>query len=228
MLNLLKKIYWFFCEHIYKCRLSKKVIFDSHTKVSCNTVFEGGNRVAKGAKVINCHIGYGSLVAQNSDICNTNIGKYSMVSTEVIRGRHPIDQVSIHPAFYSTQKQCGFTYVTEQTYDENKFADSNKKISVIIGSDVWLTRGSKIVEGVTIGDGAVALNGAVVTKDVPPFAVVGGVPAKVIRYRFDPETIDWLMRLKWWNKDESWIKSHAKYFNDPKKLREIVESENLR
>lgn len=227
MLKLLKKFLWKIRTGLYKYHLRKKVVFDPHTQISCNTVFEGGNRVARGATVVNSSIGFGTLIAPDINITNTKIGRYSMIGSEIIRGRHPVDWVSTHPAFYSLQKQCGFTYVTEQLYEENKYADDKNKISVIIGSDVWLTRETKVVEGVTIGDGAVVLNGAVVTKDVPPYAIVGGVPAKIIRYRFDSDTIDWLLELKWWDKDEEWIKAHAPYFSDPQKLREVLEAEKI-
>ena len=70
---------------------------------------------------------------------------------------------------------------------------------VRIGSDVWLGRGSTVMSGVTIGDGAVVAAHAVVTRDVPPYAIVGGVPAKVLRYRFDPPTIERLLALRWWD-----------------------------
>ena len=185
MLTFAKRAYEKLRMTVQKCRLRGRVIFERHTVVCRRTVFEGGNRVAEGARVINSRIGYGTMA-----------------------------------------KQAGFTYVTEQSYDEFCYADPKSKTSVVIGNDVWLTRGYKIVEGVTIGDGAVVLNGAVVTKDVPPYAVVGGVPAKVIRYRFDEETIDWLLNLKWWDKGEEWIKAHATYFSDPQKLREAIEAEN--
>lgn len=70
---------------------------------------------------------------------------------------------------------------------------------VVIGNDVWMGRGSMILSGVTIGDGAVIGAGSVVTKDVPPYAIVGGVPARVIRMRFDDETITYLLEQKWWD-----------------------------
>ena len=80
---------------------------------------------------------------------------------------------------------------------------------VIIGSDVWLGRDSKIMSGVTISHGAVVAAGAIVTKDVPPYAVVGGVPAKVIHYRFDESTIAALLKTAWWNWPEDEIRKVA-------------------
>ena len=225
MLNFAKRIYGKLKMAQQKRSLRGKVIFDRDTVISRDTVFEGGNRVAQGAKVVGCHIGYGTIIGFGADLSNTRVGRYSSVVPRVVRGRHPIDQVSTHPAFFSMAKQAGFTYATEQAFEEFKYADPESKTSVIIGSDTWITTDVKIVEGVTVGDGAVVMCGAVVTKDVPPYAIVGGVPAKVVRYRFDPETIEWLLQLRWWDKDEQWIKAHAAYFSDPKKLREVVEQE---
>ena len=78
-----------------------------------------------------------------------------------------------------------------------------------IGNDVWVGFGATILSGVTIGDGAVIGARALVAKDVPPYAIVGGVPAKVIKYRFDDATIGRLLKLKWWNCKEKKIRKHV-------------------
>ena len=99
-----------------------------------------------------------------------------------------------------------------------KYLNSEKKISIEIGNDVWIGSRATILEGVNIGDGVVVAAGAVVTKDVPPYAIVGGVPARIIRYRFDEETIQNLLKMKWWEKDQEWIQNHADDFDDVKQL----------
>ena len=96
--------------------------------------------------------------------------------------------------------------------DEILHTDSGRCLEV--GNDVWIGDNVLIKGGVTIGDGAIIAMGAVVVKDVPPYAIVGGVPAKIIRYRFDKEAINKLIAISWWNKPQEWIKQNAKYFND--------------
>lgn len=223
MIKWMKSLYGKMRMSLYKRSLKDKVIFEKGTVISTLTKFEGHNRVAQNAKVINSEIGYGTLITPDADICNTKIGRYSQIcNVKIIRGQHPINFVSTHAAFYSLKKQVGFTYAKEQSFEEYKFADEEKRWSVIIGNDVWITRECTVIEGVTIGDGAVILPGAVVNKDVPPYAVVGGVPAKIVRYRFDEDTIEWLKSLKWWDKDEEWLRKYAPYFSDPQKLREAL------
>jgi acetyltransferase-like isoleucine patch superfamily enzyme len=111
----------------------------------------------------------------------------------------------------------GFTYVNKTIFKENRFAKDNYK--VVIGNDVWIGAYVKILKDVTIG------NGAVVTKDVPPYAIVGGVPAKVIKYRFNKATIQKLLKIKWWDKDQTWIQSHAKDFENVEKFINTVQGE---
>ena len=89
---------------------------------------------------------------------------------------------------------------------------------VTIGNDVWIGNHVKILDGVRIADGAVVGAGAVVTKDLPPYSISAGVPARVMKYRFDEETVERLLDLKWWEKDENWIKEHIDEFDDAKGL----------
>lgn len=118
--------------------------------------------------------------------------------------------------FYSTSKQCGVTFATD-----NVFKEYLKPLK--IGNDVWIQQNVFICGGVEISDGAIVLAGAVVTKDVPPYAVVGGIPAKVIRFRYDEETIQFLLRIKWWNNDIEWFKKNWRLLNDINKLKEYYE-----
>jgi acetyltransferase-like isoleucine patch superfamily enzyme len=113
-----------------------------------------------------------------------------------------------HPEFVST---CHFYWT--MGVGEPESGASNGPIS--IGNDVWTGFDSIIQSGVTIGDGAVIAAGAVVTKDVPPYAIVGGVPAQIIRYRFDAETREALLRIRWWDWPESKIRTHVDQLASP-------------
>lgn len=99
---------------------------------------------------------------------------------------------------------------------EKLFDESSPKN--IIGNDVWIGARAMILSGVKIGDGAVIAAGAVVTKDVEPYTIVGGVPAKPIRKRFTDEQIDALIKLKWWDKDDVWMRDHAAMFRHVEEL----------
>ena len=83
-----------------------------------------------------------------------------------------------------------------------------------IGNDVWIGTGAILLDGVTIGNGAIVAAGAVVNKDVPPYAVVGGVPAKIIKYRFSEEIVKKLEESRWWEKEESWLLKNAEKFSN--------------
>lgn len=121
--------------------------------------------------------------------------------------------------FYSTSKQCGVTFATENVFKEYL-------IPLKIGNDVWIQQNVFICGGIEIADGAVVMAGAVVTKDVPPYAVVGGIPAKVIKYRYDDETIKFLLRIQWWNNKVEWFKKNWYLINNIEKLKEYYDKKN--
>lgn len=185
-----------------KVRLAPGVKFRGKNSVGAETYFDG-------------ELGYASYIGANCSI-HGKIGKYCSIGSNVrvICGKHPVDTfVSTHPMFFSTAKQNGYTYVEKQKFEEYDFCE-NSKYPIIIGSDVWVGSNVLIKAGVKVGDGAIIAMGAVVTHDVEPYSIVGGVPAKVLRYRFDSDQIEKLLALKWWDKSEEWIAQNADLFSD--------------
>lgn len=118
----------------------------------------------------------------------------------------------MHPAFYSEKTVAGVNFEHKTDFCEFDFNSDGKYLTV--GNDVWIASDVLIVGGIKIGDGAVVASGSVVTNDVPPYAIVGGVPAKVIKYRFEPQKIEKLCDMKWWKKDTEWIKQNISRFDD--------------
>ena len=197
-------------------RVMKRCSFDRGAYLSYLTKFEGNNRIGRNTYVPGTIMGYGSYISDNSHFFHVQIGRYCCIGarTAVICGRHPIDKfVSVHPFFFRG-KENGFSYVEKSIFDEYVYADKDTKTSVIIGNDVWIGADAKIMEGVTIGDGAVIAANSLVLKDVEPYAVVAGVPAKVIKYRFEPEKREYLLNIKWWEKPQKWISENATLFSD--------------
>lgn len=197
-----------------------KIKTDGPMYFGLNVKCEGNNYFGFNSYVENIEIGYASYIGQFTELQNAIIGKYTSIgpNVKIIRGQHPSHTfVSTHPAFYSINHSIGFTYVEDQKFEEFRYVTEN--FSIKIGNDVWIGDSVKIMEGVSVADGTIVAAGAVVVGDTEPYSIVGGVPAKVIRYRFDQDDILYLLRLKWWNKDKEWLKVNGEYFENIRELR---------
>ena len=206
----------------------KKIKFNKKVSIGRKSEFEGHNFLDSYVEFIDSSIGYGSYIGKNSHINYTSIGRYSCVGTnvDIIAGNHPTKGfVSLHPAFYSMTNYTGIQYTTCQKFNDYKYADDNGKKLVVIGNDVWIGSFVKILNGVKIGDGCVLAAGAIVTKDIPNYAIAGGVPAKILGYRFEKADIEFLCQLKWWDRGEHWILDHYEKFEDIRLLKEVVEKD---
>jgi len=146
-----------------------------------------------------------------SHACNINlttIWKFCSIWQNLKCGlwKHPTNFVSTHPLFFSTGKQCQITFADKNYYNERE--------KIKIWNDVWIWTNVTLMDWVNIWDGAIVWACSLVTKDVPAYAIVWWVPAKVIKYRFEKTIINNLLKIKWWDKDISIIKKNFKDFHD--------------
>jgi phosphonate metabolism protein (transferase hexapeptide repeat family) len=137
-----------------------------------------------------------SYTAGDNQIIYTKIGKFSNIASHVRinPGNHPMERVTLHHMTYR-RKMYGFGE------DDEAFFDWRRSHACTIGHDTWLGHNVIVMPGVTVGTGAVVGSGAVVTKDVEPYTIVVGVPAKPIRKRFPDSIIEKLMHIAWWDWD---------------------------
>lgn len=170
---------------------------------------------------LNCKIGYKVALMEDVEIRdNVKIGNYSYCSkgTIIISGQigsfcsigyrcqigmfeHPIDQISTSPWIFKENKSIlGLNLFTEIHSPP------------IIGNDVWIGSNSVILQGVVIGDGVIVAAGSIVTKDVPPYAIVAGIPAKIIKYRFEIDQIEFLKKFKWFELSEKELQDYIYLF----------------
>ncbi len=194
--------------------IGKGVVVGNGTTVISSAIGDGTVLLDK-VKLFSVKIKGRSYIAPRTQIQNCSIGRYCSIGPEVMAGMgtHPSRGfVSTYPAFFRKHNYgCTKSFVNEDLFEEIK--------EIRMGNDVWIGARATILDGVRIGNGAIVGAGAVVTKDVPDYAVVGGVPAKLIRYRFEDAEIEFLLKLAWWDRDEAWIIEHARDFHDIETLR---------
>ncbi len=197
-----------------------------------NTGYNKEDIIYKGCKVGRYTYGYKELLQQYP--LASSIGRYCSINcTARIWNNHPLDYVTTHPMldhmlFYSQKshekrkqliKKYGKYY--ENIGAGNSQLRNNKP--VIIGNDVWIGANVIILPGVIIGDGAVLGAGAVITKNIEPYAIVGGVPAKIIRYRFNEDEIRGFLKIQWWNWSIEKVESNIELFYQPKKFLQLYD-----
>lgn len=216
--NIIRRLFSYF---YYRIKYYRQLSISQSSTIGLWSRFEGANKVAHHS-FFSGSMGFGSFIGPYCEI-SAHIGRFTSIAPHVRtnHGTHPYKEpyVSTCPMFYSTRKQNGMTFADRKMFNESLQIPT-------IGNDCWIGENVFICGDVKIGDGAVVLAGAVVIKDIPPYAIVGGVPASIIKYRYDNATIDFLTRIKWWNKDIAWFQKNWTMMNDIQKLKDYYKKDS--
>lgn len=174
-----------------------------------NSNIHSTSKIESGSNIVSVNMDRYSFCGYDCEIVNTDIGPFCSIANNVVIGgaMHPLIWVSSSPVFYAGRDSV------KKKFSEFRPPETKK---TIIGADVWIGGGAYVKQGVTIGTGAVVGMGSVVTKDVAPYSIVAGNPAKEIKRRFDDDTINNLLVSRWWEWDDNLIAKKAKHIQDVK------------
>lgn len=183
--------------------------------VSLFAKVDNKSRISRKAKVYgwvqvsNSTMGDYSYLGRRSRLIHARVGKFCSISNDcaIGMGTHSLNNISTSSLFTAHKNGTGVSWTNENLFEEHSY--------VRIGNDVWIGQRAMVMGGVSIGNGAVIGAGAIVTKDVPPYAIVGGVPAKIIRYRFPDDVIEKLEFSKWWLLPDEELKKNMNLFQRP-------------
>jgi acetyltransferase-like isoleucine patch superfamily enzyme len=188
--------------------LVAKILKKIRMSAVIDSEIDSRSKIESGSSVSFSKMGRHSFCGYDCEIHNVEIGCFTSIANCVVIGgaRHPMEWVGMSPAFYHGR-------------DSIKIKLSTFKLDslplTIIGSDVWIGRSAIIIAGVNVGHGAVVGAGSVVTKDVPPYAVVAGNPARIIKFRFQPEIVNKLIEYTWWDLDDDVLKVLSSNIKNP-------------
>jgi acetyltransferase-like isoleucine patch superfamily enzyme len=194
--------------YVQTSKFGREVFVKDKCAIS-NSTFEDHTAIYPNCSLNNVRFGSYSYVSEHALMGRVTVGKFSSIGPHFLcgYGEHPTDFISTSPVFYSTRRQCGISFTETNYFEEHH--------ETIVGSDVWIGARVFVRDGVRIGNGAMIAAGAVVTADVPDYALVGGVPAKVIRYRFPEDVVRELLEIKWWEWSEDQLREAQPLFAQP-------------
>jgi len=195
----------------YWAKLFKKL----HSRAIVNSTIDKTSKVEAGSELVNVTMSKHSFCGYNCEIINCEIGSFTSIANNVVigGGMHPMDWVSMSPVFYEGKDSVKAKYSVHKR---------PLPLKIIIGHDVWIGHSAIIKAGVSIGTGAVIGMGSIVTKDVEPYTVVAGNPARFIKNRFVDEVKDQILKSEWWNYSDEHLKEYGAYFNNPKEFFKLV------
>lgn len=186
----------------------KNVIIDDGVCIDAQSLINERTHLLSNCMINNSVIGSYTYIGKNSIVQNTTIGKFCSIANDVCigLGKHPIQHFSTSTLFYRIKNTLKIDLIDSDLV-------FNEYENINIGHDVWIGSKAIIMDGVSIGHGAIIAANSVVTKDVPPYTIVGGVPAKIIKHRFDENKIKTLLEIKWWDDDLIKIKNKISILN---------------
>jgi chloramphenicol O-acetyltransferase type B len=172
-----------------------------------NSTVHSTSKLESGTSFYSSTMGKFSFCGYDCEIVNADIGSFTSIANCVVigGGRHPMEWVGMSPVFYEGRDSVNAKFSEHVRQQPRR---------VSIGHDVWLGRSVIVLPGVTIGDGAVVGAGSVVTKEVPPYAIVAGNPAGLIRYRFSELLRSRLLSARWWDLNDRELRALAPYVRD--------------
>jgi chloramphenicol O-acetyltransferase type B len=206
--NQLKKLGIIGSRDLYNKKRFKGAIIDEGCCIDIRSIIQPNVHLLENCVINNTLVGSYTYIGKNCLCQNVTIGKFCSIANEVSigLGKHPTNKFSSSTLFYKKINTLNIRLI-----DKDKDLVEYENIS--IGNDVWIGHRAIILDGVSIGHGAIVGSNAIVSRDVPPYAIVGGVPARVIKYRFDEEKIKFLLNSKWWDMDLTEIKENMDLFN---------------
>ena len=171
-----------------------------------NSTFTKTSEIRRFTKLKSCSIGRYSRINPGCNLANTVVGNFTAIGRDSSfgLGQHPMNYVSTQNIFY-LKNNMNNDWVKPIYFPTN---------NIKIGNDVWIGVQSLVMDGVEIGDGAVIGARSVVTKNIPPYAIAVGQPAKVIKYRFSPEIVERLLQIEWWNLSDVEISEKIGFFRE--------------